>query len=84
MRSWKSFVAYPYFLQEWGKRRRAIAYQSCRCKAGEAINELDASFFRVRFAPSEKRYMRAMAEMARTGRRHKKVTTTAHHKGHDL
>lgn len=62
---------YPYFLQEWGKHSWQCAVHSPIVeddakKATElAIAELDASFFRVRFdrlTPSEKRYLRAMAE----------------------
>ena len=64
--------SYPYFLQEWGKRcwDRAevspITLAEVKAAAIEAMAELDASFFRVRFdrlAPSEKRYLRAMAEL---------------------
>jgi hypothetical protein len=63
---------YPYFLQEWGKHgwnvasASPIALADCRRATTEALAELDASFFRVRFdrlTPSEKRYMRAMAEL---------------------
>ena len=63
---------YPYFLQEWGKHswdvatRSPISADDARCATGEALAELDASFFRVRFdrlTPAEKRYMRAMAEL---------------------
>ena len=63
---------YPYFLQEWGKRSWAAAEASPISLANathattEALAELDASFFRVRFdrlTPAEKRYMRAMAEL---------------------
>ncbi len=63
---------YPYFLQEWGKHLWDVAEASpiTACSvhlASEfAIAGLDASFFRVRFdrlTPSEKRYMRAMAEL---------------------
>jgi hypothetical protein len=85
---------YPYFLQEWGKHSWNVAERSpinladAKLANQEAINELDASFFRVRFdrlTPSEKRYMRAMAEMGPGPHRsgevadllHKKVTTTA-------
>ena len=64
--------AYPYFLQEWGKHSWQCALQSPITKqdvnaATElAVSELDASFFRVRFdrlTPSEKLYLRAMAEL---------------------
>jgi len=63
---------YPYFLQEW-------AYQAWNCAAGSVIDkadvlaatkkaeeQLDASFFRVRFdrlANREKNYLRAMASL---------------------
>ena len=63
---------YPYFLQEWGKHAWAEA-DSPPIDLGDAtratevaLAELDASFFRVRYdrlTPSEKRYMRAMAEL---------------------
>ena len=64
--------SYPYFLQEWGKRcwDRAevspITLAEVEAATAEAVAELDASFFRVRFdrlAPSERRYLRAMAEL---------------------
>lgn len=63
---------YPYFLQEWGKHCWDIATVSpidltcARAATARALNELDASFFRVRFdrlTPGEKLYMRAMAEL---------------------
>jgi hypothetical protein len=63
---------YPYFLQEWGKHSWDIAdaspieFADCQRATAEALAELDASFFRVRFdrlTPAEKRYMRAMAEL---------------------
>lgn len=63
---------YPYFLQEWGKHSWNVAERSpidgadARRATTDALAELDASFFRVRFdrlTPSEKRYMRAMAEL---------------------
>lgn len=63
---------YPYFLQEWGKHSWNAAdaspielYDAQRATT-DALAELDASFFRVRFdrlTPTEKRYMRAMAEL---------------------
>lgn len=64
--------AYPYFLQEWGKHSWHCALTSPIARADAvsatelAIQELDASFFRVRFdrlTPAEKRYLRAMAEL---------------------
>ncbi len=63
---------YPYFLQEWGKHRWNVAEGSpieagdARDATVQALAELDASFFRVRFdrlTPTENRYMRAMAEL---------------------
>lgn len=63
---------YPYFLQEWGKRAWDVAAASpirsrdVRAASAEAIAALDASFFQVRFSRltgTEKRYLRAMAEL---------------------
>jgi hypothetical protein len=63
---------YPYFLQEWGKHCWDLADASPITRADAeratvaALAELDASFFRVRFdrlTPTEKRYVRAMAEL---------------------
>lgn len=64
--------SYPYFLQEWGKHSWQCATESpitlndVKAATELAISELDASFFRVRFdrlTPSEKMYLRAMAEL---------------------
>ena len=64
--------AYPYFIQEWGKHSWHCAHASPITREDAisatelAIQELDASFFRVRFdrlTPTEKRYLRAMAEL---------------------
>ena len=63
---------YPYFLQEWGKHSWDVAKASpitaadAEIATKQALADLDASFFRVRFdrlTPSERRYMRAMAEL---------------------
>lgn len=63
---------YPYFLQEWGKhvwnvaKVSPITEQDVLSASKIAIAALDESFFRVRFdrlTPSEKRYIRAMAEL---------------------
>jgi len=63
---------YPYFLQEWGKHAWDLAQASPITaldveRASEiTIAALDESFFRVRLertTPSEKRYLRAMAEL---------------------
>jgi hypothetical protein len=65
-------LGYPYFLQEWGKHSWNVADASpieladAEQATVQALAELDASFFRVRFdrlTPAEKRYMRAMAEL---------------------
>ena len=85
---------YPYFLQEWGKHVWDIAPASpirtddVQQATREVIAALDESFFRVRFdrlTPSEKRYLRAMAELGPGPHRsgdiaqvlHKKVTSLA-------
>ncbi len=63
---------YPYFLQEWGKhawetaRTSPITLDDVERASTAAIAALDESFFRVRFdrlTPSEKKYLRAMAEL---------------------
>lgn len=63
---------YPYFLQEWGKHswdaatEPPITEEDVKLASTTAIAALDESFFRVRFdrlTPSEKRYLRAMAEL---------------------
>lgn len=63
---------YPYFLQEWGKNCWNYASASpvtagdVEAATAQAVAELDAGFFRVRFdrlAPAEKRYLRAMATL---------------------
>lgn len=63
---------YPYFLQEWGKHSWEMAKASpitlldVQTASDQAIAALDESFFRVRFdrlKPSEKTYLRAMAEL---------------------
>lgn len=63
---------YPYFLQEWGYQswNRAaaspITLQIVKEASDTVIKRLDENFFRVRFdrlTPSEKRFLRAMAEL---------------------
>lgn len=63
---------YPYFLQEWGKHswdiatRSPISEDDVNAASKQAIAALDESFFRVRFdrlTPTEKTYLRAMAEL---------------------
>ncbi|MCY4148257.1 MAG: hypothetical protein OXF73_02685 [Gammaproteobacteria bacterium] len=63
---------YPYFLQEWGKhswdnaQNSPIDFRVTEIATSCALAELDAGFFLVRFnrlSPSQKRCMRAMAEL---------------------
>ena len=63
---------YPYFLQEWGKHvwdvaeHSPITASSVEVASSQAIAALDGSFFGVRFdrlTPTEKRYLRAMAQL---------------------
>jgi hypothetical protein len=63
---------YPYFLQEWGYHSWLVATASpigagtVDTATPQAVQALDRSFFRVRFdrlTPSEKRYLRGMAEL---------------------
>ncbi len=64
--------AYPYFLQEWGKhvwdvaQRSPITLADVEVASRTVTAALDESFFRVRFdrlTPTEKKYLRAMAEL---------------------
>ncbi|MBP9211533.1 MAG: ATP-binding protein [Bacteroidetes bacterium] len=68
----KKTQGYPYFLQEWGKHTWDAAQQSpintqdVVSASALVIGALDKSFFLVRFdrlTPSEKKYLRAMAEL---------------------
>jgi hypothetical protein len=63
---------YPYFLQEWGYElwnhaaQSPISFPDVKNATPEILKKLDENFFRVRFdrlTPSEKRYLRAMAEL---------------------
>jgi hypothetical protein len=65
-------LGYPYFLQEWGRHSWNVAAASpigqddAERATHEAVAELDAGFFRIRFdrlTPAERRYLRAMAEL---------------------
>lgn len=62
---------YPYFLQEWAYEcwntadKSPITLKDVQVATQKVIHKLDNSFFRVRLdrlTPSEKRYLRAMAE----------------------
>ena len=68
----KQTQGYPYFLQEWGKHVWDIAETSpideavAKAATESALSELDQSFFRVRLdrlTPTERLYLRAMAEL---------------------
>jgi hypothetical protein len=63
---------YPYFLQEWGYQAwnhaisSPITLQIVQDTTTTVISRLDSNFFRVRFdrlTPSEKHFLRAMAEL---------------------
>lgn len=63
---------YPYFLQQWAYEAwnaasgKTITAQDVQMATTSAIEELDRSFFKVRFdrcTPSERKYMRALAEL---------------------
>lgn len=63
---------YPYFLQQWGHESWNLAagptieLSDIRNATTQALEKLDRSFFKVRLdrcTPSEKRYMRALAEL---------------------
>jgi hypothetical protein len=63
---------YPYFLQQWGHEAWNMAKSSpitdriVKASTSAATKSLDENFFRVRFdrcTPSEKRYLRALADL---------------------
>jgi hypothetical protein len=63
---------YPYFLQKWGyelwnfAQSSPITEENVAAATPGIIRKLDENFFRVRFdrlTPSEKKYLRAMAEL---------------------
>jgi GTPase SAR1 family protein len=69
---------YPYFLQQWGyevwnlAEKSPISIGDVEKATSAAISALDESFFRVRFdrcTPSEKRYMRALADLGEGAKR---------------
>jgi hypothetical protein len=68
----ESTQRFPYFLQEWGKhvwdvaQSTPITHDDVVTASREAMASLDEGFFRVRFdrlTPSERMYLRAMAEL---------------------
>jgi hypothetical protein len=65
-------LGYPYFVQEWAYHAwnlaegPTISREDVVSASARAVARLDESFFRVRFdrlTPSQKRYLRAMAEL---------------------
>jgi hypothetical protein len=69
---------YPYFLQEWGYQawnlaeKPKITLTTIQHASATVIERLDQNFFRVRFdrlTPSEKNFLRAMAELGAQAQR---------------
>lgn len=69
---------YPYFLQEWGyhawnvAQKPPIGFEDVKAATALSIQNLDQNFFRVRFdrlTPTEKRYVRALADLGSTPQR---------------
>jgi hypothetical protein len=69
---------YPYFIQEWGYQawnqatNSPITVETIESATPTVIARLDKSFFRVRFdrlTPSEKNFLRAMAQLGPDGHR---------------
>ena len=63
---------YPYFVQEWGSQvwniaeNQIIRLSDVKTASEQVVDNLDKNFFLVRFdrlTPSEKRFLRAMAEI---------------------
>jgi hypothetical protein len=84
---------YPYFLQEWGKHAWDVAdsspitRQDVETASTEAIAALDESFFRVRFdrlTPTEKKYLRAMAELGSGPHRSGDIAAALHRESSSL
>jgi AAA ATPase domain len=68
----KSTQGYPFFLQAWGSAtwneaaKSPITLKDVTSAEPKILKSLDASFFRVRFdrlTPTERKYLRAMAEL---------------------
>ncbi len=68
----RTTAGYPYFVQAWGSvvwdlaPKSPITLNDVKSASAEATRKLDESFFRVRLdrvTDSEKRYLRAMAEL---------------------
>ena len=76
---------YPYFVQEWGYQswNRAttspITVEVVRNATADVIPRLDRNFFRVRFdrlTPSERNFLRAMAELGPSAHRTADIADT--------
>ena len=76
---------YPYFLQEWGYQSwnlattSPITLQVVQSATAIVIPRLDQNFFRVRFdrlTPSERKFLRAMAELGPDAHRTGDIATT--------
>jgi len=76
---------YPYFLQQWGHEAWNLAKKSpididvIKAATTSAIATLDQGFFRVRFdrcTPSEKRYLRALADLGSGAQRSGDIAET--------
>ncbi len=68
----RSTQGYPFFLQAWGSAtwnqaaKSPIALKDVAAAEPKILKSLDTSFFRVRFdrlTPTERKYLRAMAEL---------------------
>ncbi|HEY4145234.1 ATP-binding protein [Pinirhizobacter sp.] len=77
---------YPYFLQEWGYNAwnladfDGITLDAARRATARSIAKLDGSFFRVRFdrlTPSEREYMRHLADLGEGPQRTSDVAARA-------
>lgn len=83
---YKITKGYPYFLQEWGyhawntanSNTTTITLNDVNTATELAINNLDKNFFKVRFdrlTPSEKKYVRALAEFGTKPQRSGDIAT---------
>jgi hypothetical protein len=84
---------YPYFLQEWGYQTwnlakiNPITLQTVKEATAAVIPRLDQNFFRVRFdrlTPSEKNFLRAMAQLGSTVHRLGDIADILHLKATSL
>ena len=84
---------YPYFLQEWAyhvwnrSTENIITLQTVQDSTSSVISSLDENFFRVRFdrlTPSEKNFLRAMAEPGSSAKRIGDVALTLNIKANSI